>query len=354
MKNFQDIVCEKIIRDISKTIKSAINEAFDFDSVDDKNKSLQITKNLKDYILTDTCEKIRNIFIEKRKQNYAQYIGNNDRFYEQQVKDIMDTLDKFCHDSEVEVRGKMIPALEYRHPVLYGPDWLLGCWKVIQVEKFRKKKANEDKIYYKDLPKDVRNLWEDIIKEKNFVGDIRVSDDFTFMAAIDPSKNQRGAIYQIFLTGHKKYTPDGEEITEIKESQNILNVNAQYLYHATPACYINSIKKYGLGGKLPKRRFWNYEGSPYENIKYGCFFATDEYVAESYVENSESFEELAEEYEDRYDKELEIAVFQIDINDLDLSKLSIDTNQIVEDGDDPTYFYDGIIPYSKLKRIKLY
>ena len=43
-----------------------------------------------------------------------------------------------------------------------------------------------------------------------------------------------------------------------------------------------------------------------------------------------------------------------DINDLDLSKLSIDTNQIVEDGDDPTYFYDGIIPYSKLKRIKLY
>jgi len=72
------------------------------------------------------------------------------------------------------------------------------------------------------------------------------------------------------------------------------------------------------------------------------------------VENSESFEELAEEYEDRYDKELEIVVFQIDINDLDLSKLSIDTNQIVEDGDEPTYFYDGIIPYSKLKRIKLY
>ena len=57
----------------------------------------------------------------------------------------MDTLDKFCHDSEVEVRGKMIPALEYRHPVLYGPDWLLGCWKVLQVEKFRKKKANEDR-----------------------------------------------------------------------------------------------------------------------------------------------------------------------------------------------------------------
>jgi len=46
---------------------SLIDEAFDFDSVNTDNKSARITKNLKDYILTDTCEKIRNIFIEKRK-----------------------------------------------------------------------------------------------------------------------------------------------------------------------------------------------------------------------------------------------------------------------------------------------
>ena len=37
MKNFQDIVCEKIIRDISKTIKNVINEAFDFSSVDNSS-----------------------------------------------------------------------------------------------------------------------------------------------------------------------------------------------------------------------------------------------------------------------------------------------------------------------------
>ena len=37
MKNFQDIVCEKIIRDISKTIKNVINEAFDFGSVDNSS-----------------------------------------------------------------------------------------------------------------------------------------------------------------------------------------------------------------------------------------------------------------------------------------------------------------------------
>jgi hypothetical protein len=46
---------------------SLIDEAFDFDSVNTDNKSARITKNLKDYILTDTCEKITNIFIEKRK-----------------------------------------------------------------------------------------------------------------------------------------------------------------------------------------------------------------------------------------------------------------------------------------------
>ena len=46
MKNFQDIVCEKIIRDISKTIKNVINEAFDFDSID--NGSVKRVKILSD------------------------------------------------------------------------------------------------------------------------------------------------------------------------------------------------------------------------------------------------------------------------------------------------------------------
>ena len=44
MKNFQDIVCEKIIRDISKTIKNVINEAFNFGSVDSSSvKRIQIS-----------------------------------------------------------------------------------------------------------------------------------------------------------------------------------------------------------------------------------------------------------------------------------------------------------------------
>lgn len=90
-------------------------------------------------------------------------------------------------------------------------------------------------------------------------------------------------------------------INEVIDNNSIVQYldGIQYLYHATPNCYVNSIKKHGLGGKIPKIRFWDYENTPYANISQGCFLASDEYVAESYVENSESFEELAEMYEDR-------------------------------------------------------
>lgn len=123
---------------------------------------------------------------------------------------------------------------------------------------------------------------------------------------------------------------------------------------------MRSIKKNGLGAKVPKKRFWNYENTPYENIKYGVFLATDEYVAESYLDSSDEFEEFAEEYEDRYEKELEIIVFRIKTSDIDLNKLSLDQNNIYDENDeesederDPTYFYNGIIPYNKLEIIEL-
>ena len=126
-----------------------------------------------------------------------------------------------------------------------------------------------------------------------------------------------------------------------------------YLYHATPSCYVESIKKYGLGGKIPDTRFWDYEDTPYSNIKRGCFLASDEYVAESYVESSDAFDDLSDLYEKKYNKKLEIIVFQINTKDLIMSQLSVDTNQIVDDESEITYFYDGIIPYNKLKIIKL-
>lgn len=136
------------------------------------------------------------------------------------------------------------------------------------------------------------------------------------------------------------------------KAMELLNT-IEYLYHATPSCYVGSIKKHGLGGKVPETRFWDYQGTPYENITKGCFLATDEYVAESCVETSEAFEELAEKYEERYGKELNITVFQIKVSDLDVNLLSIDTNMMMDDNTDPTYFYNGVIPFDKLTQIKL-
>ena len=130
--------------------------------------------------------------------------------------------------------------------------------------------------------------------------------------------------------------------------------NVEFLYHATPACYVNSIKKCGLGDKMPKTRLWDYNGTPYDNITQGCFLAADEYVAESYVENSETFEELADAYEERYGKELEIVVFAVRVDDLNEDLISLDSNQDVGEDDEPTFFYAGVIPYSKLTRVKMY
>ena len=127
----------------------------------------------------------------------------------------------------------------------------------------------------------------------------------------------------------------------------------KYLYHATPSCYVKSIKKFGLGGKIPKQRFWDYKDTPYENITQGVFFATDEYVAESFVEASEDFEDMAETYECRYGRELEIVVFRVDIKDLSLDLLSKDENLICDDEVCPTYFYNGVIPYDKLEIVEL-
>lgn len=59
------------------------------------------------------------------------------------------------------------------------------------------------------------------------------------------------------------------------------------------------------------------------------------------------FSELKEEYEERYGKEISIVVLEIDTKSLDLSRLSIDENN--SNDDDLTYFYNGVIPASKIR-----
>ena len=127
----------------------------------------------------------------------------------------------------------------------------------------------------------------------------------------------------------------------------------EYLYHATPSCYVDSIREYGLGGNLPEKRNENYVGTPYENITQGCFLATDEYVAESHVETSEAFERMDEEYRNQYNKELDIVVFRLKVKNLHFERLSFDENLLVDDDTDPTFFYDGIISYKDLDIVHL-
>lgn len=218
----------------------------------------------------------------------------------------------------------------------------------------------------------IRGKRTEVFNFKDLNGHIICDIDFTQVKPFDEYKDMtaRGytpnrRCYMIFEDGYK------EEIDENKgiRLESIINecvnrclkkylkeneLNAKYLYHATPSCYVSSIKKFGLGGKIPKTRFWNYEGTQYEKITHGVFLATDEYVAESYVETSEYFEELADTFEEKYDKELEIVVFKVNICDLDKNLLSIDSNQQITDDTDTTYFYSGTIPYSKLTKVELY
>ena len=47
-------------------------------------------------------------------------------------------------------------------------------------------------------------------------------------------------------------------LSYITESDNRISNLPDVLYHATSSHLLSSIKKYGLGGKIPKRTWWDY------------------------------------------------------------------------------------------------
>lgn len=195
-----------IITDIARIVKKSINEAFDFSEIETNNTSKNISKQLREILEKDTSEKVRNIIIQACKD-----CGANDYA----IKSWLDDIDRYCkEDSSVIINGKEYPSILYRHPVLVGPIWQIpGNWKLVETEKFRKVRRNtEVKIYYKDLPKPVLKLYNDIMNEGNLKHIHVLADDFSMLGAIDTSKINNGAIYDIFLTGIKKYMPDGTEI----------------------------------------------------------------------------------------------------------------------------------------------
>ena len=104
----------------------------------------------------------------------------------------------------------------------------------------------------------------------------------------------------------------------------------QTLYHATYAPLVNSILKNGLGGR--RQPMWE------DSVEGVVYMATDASIAESYAETSD----IAY---DRFD-DVDIVIFEIDTNYLNLDKLSLDRNVLENDGS--TFEYNGIIPIGAL------
>lgn len=107
------------------------------------------------------------------------------------------------------------------------------------------------------------------------------------------------------------------------------------LYHATYRPFLDSIKENGLGAT--ENKMW---GDSKHRVVY---LANDPWVAESYAECAEFLDELSDEQLELY----EIVILEIDANQLDLDKLFVDENVILEeDEENATWEYHDIIPWS--------
>lgn len=127
-----------------------------------------------------------------------------------------------------------------------------------------------------------------------------------------------------------------KDISSLKESLDT-RVPTK-LYHATYKQFLNSIKKKGLGNT--KRKMWS-------DSKSGVVYLADyPWVAESYAEESEYIDSVADP-DDLLDN---IIILEIDTSKLDSSKLFVDENVILDDGElNSTWEYHGIIPWEACK-----
>ena len=108
------------------------------------------------------------------------------------------------------------------------------------------------------------------------------------------------------------------------------------LYHATHKDYIESIKKNGLGNTNNKK---------YSDSKQGVVcLADDPWVAQSYAETTD-LDDVDLEWEDE-----DIVILEIDSNRLDMNRLFVDKNVLLDEDEEPSSWeYHGIIPWSSCK-----
>jgi hypothetical protein len=110
------------------------------------------------------------------------------------------------------------------------------------------------------------------------------------------------------------------------------------LYHATYKQFLKSIQQKGLGNT--KRKMWS-------DSKTGVvYLADDPWVAESYAETAE-WPEDRDDPDAYYDN---IIILEIDTTKLDPSKLKVDENVLLDEGEEnSTWEYHDIIPWDAIK-----
>ena len=119
----------------------------------------------------------------------------------------------------------------------------------------------------------------------------------------------------------------------MKSFRKFINESAEMpakLYHATYEHFLSSIQTDGLGGDRDTQ--WD------DSQRGVVYLAIDPYVAESYAETAEAYEE---------NEDYKIIILEIDTSYLDQSLFQIDRNVIGSDGD--TVEYHGVIPPSAVK-----
>ena len=134
-------------------------------------------------------------------------------------------------------------------------------------------------------------------------------------------------------------TPDYNNLlTESCSIAEDLERIPEKLYHATYKQFLKSIQQKGLGST--RRKMWS-------DSKTGVVYLADNpWVAESYAETAE----WPEEREDPDAYYENIIILEIDTSKLDHSKIKVDPNVLLDEGEEnATWEYHGIIPWDVIK-----
>lgn len=203
MKSFQSIICEKIIKDISKTIKSVINEAFDFSTVD--NSQVKRVKILSDIAKeeakwvelenSDIVKVLEGLYgitrprgfkvgkdstiNEKKRELPSMYITNNNGKADRELQETLKAKGFiFCGrkpyrdvvDGEITIDDEIKNSWWYKNFEI--DQYKLVTTKQITIDEYKKIVKNEYNIKYKNIENSIKKWKNSYNNLPLFVKDI--------------------------------------------------------------------------------------------------------------------------------------------------------------------------------------